>query len=145
VIGVARQLRWAAEAVYDRFVPDALAFVDAVANELATWPGVRIERRADGAATVGYEHSELSVLYPDRGVAELPVLGSEHDALIERGDAEPAERTAGAVGVSHPIHGPADITEVLELFDRRYRDVRGEDDPYASQDPDHPQGRLDQR
>jgi len=24
---------------------------------------------------------------------------------------------------------------VLELFDRRYRDVRGEDDPYSSQDP----------
>jgi hypothetical protein len=24
---------------------------------------------------------------------------------------------------------------VLELFDRRYRDLRGEDDPYSSQDP----------
>jgi Family of unknown function (DUF5519) len=131
--------------MYDRFVPDASAFVDEVANELATWPGVRIERRADGAATVRYEHSQLGVLYPDRGVAELPVLGREHDVLIERGDAEPADQTVGSVGVSHPIHGPADITEVLELFDRRYRDVRGEDDPYTSQDPDYPQGRLDQR
>jgi len=28
------------------------------------------------------------------------------------------------------------VTEVLELFDSRYRDVRGEDDPYSSQDPD---------
>jgi Family of unknown function (DUF5519) len=125
-------------------VPDVSAFVDEVANELATWPGVRIERRADGAATVSYEHSELGVLYPDRGVAELPVSEREHDLLIEHGDAEPAEETPASVGVSHAIHGPADITEVLELFDRRYRDVRGEDDPYSSEDPGYPHGRLDQ-
>jgi Family of unknown function (DUF5519) len=125
-------------------VPDVSAFVDEVANELATWPGVRIERRADGGASVRYERSELGVLYPDRAVAELPVLEREHDVLIEHGDAEPAEQIAGSAGVSHEIRGPADITQVLELFDRRYRDVRGEDDPYSSQDPDYPQGRLDQ-
>ena len=125
-------------------MPDVSAFVDEVANELATWPGVRINRGSDGAATVSYEHSELGVLYPDRGVAEVPVLEREHDVLIEHGNAEPAEQTGSSVGVSHPIHGPADITEVLQLFDRRYRDVRGEDDPYSSQDPDYPQGRLDQ-
>ena len=130
--------------MYDRSVPDVSAFVDEVANELATWPGVRIDRRSDGAATVSYEHSELGTLYPDRGVAELPVLEREHDVLIEHGDAEPAEETGGSAGVSHSIHGPADITEVLELFDRRYRDVRGDDDPYSSEDPDYPQGRLDQ-
>lgn len=125
-------------------MPDVSAFVDEVANELATWPGVRIERRADGAAIVNYKHSELGVLYPDRGVAELAVSDREHDELIEHGEAEPADETAGSVGVSHSIRGPADITEVLELFDRRYRDVRGEDDPYSSQDPDFPEGRLDQ-
>lgn len=113
----------------------AAAFVAEVANELASWPGVRIERRADGAALVRFEQVELGVLYPDRGVAELPVPLPEHDELIERGDAEPAELTPDSAGVSHGIHGPADITEVLELFDRRYRDVRGEDDPYSSQDP----------
>jgi hypothetical protein len=125
-------------------MPDVSAFVDEVANELATWPGVRISRRSDGAAIVTYEHSELGLLYPDRGVAELPVLDREHDVLIEHGDAEPAELTEDSAGVSHSIHGPADISEVLELFDRRYRDVRGEDDPYSSEDPDYPQGRLDQ-
>jgi hypothetical protein len=26
------------------------------------------------------------------------------------------------------------VTAVLELFDRRYRDLRGEDDPYSLQD-----------
>lgn len=134
----------AAEAVYDRPVPDVSAFVDEVANELATWPGVRIERRADGAASVSYEQSELGVLYPERGVAELPVLEREHDELIEHGDAEPAELTDDSVGVSHSIRGPSDITAVLELFDRRYRDVRGDDEPYSSQDPDYPAGRLDQ-
>ena len=110
------------------------ALVDEIANELATWPGIRIERRADGAAVVRYEHSELGVLYPDRGVAELPVLGPEHDELIEHGDAEPADLTPDSSGISHGVHGPADVTSVLELFDRRYRDVRGEDEPYSSQD-----------
>ena len=123
---------------------DVSAFVDEVANELATWPGVRLERRADGAAIVSYEGSDLGILCPERGVAELPVPDREHDVLIEHGDAEPAELTPESSGVSHPIRGPADITAVLELFDRRYRDVRGEDDSYSSEDPDYPQGRLDQ-
>lgn len=120
------------------------AFVDEVANELATWPGVHIERREDGAALVGYEHSELGVLYPDRGLAELPFLGAEHDELVEHGDAEAAESGLDAAGVSHDLRGPSDVTAVLELFDRRYRDVRGEDDAYSSTDPDYPHGRLDQ-
>ena len=111
------------------------ALIDEVANELAAWPGVRIERREDGAAVVRYEQSELGVLYRDRAVAELPFLGPEHDELIEHGDAEPAESTPESRGVSHGVHGPPDVTAVLELFDRRYRDVRGEDAPYSSQDP----------
>ena len=120
---------------YDRRVTDASAFVDEIANELVTWPGVRIERREDGAAVVHYEHSELGLLYPDQGVAELPVLLAEHDELVEHGDAEPAELTPESAGVSHGLHGPSDVTAVLELFDRRYRDVRGEDEPYSSEDP----------
>jgi hypothetical protein len=117
-------------------VPRPAPLVDEIANELSTWPGVRIERRADGAALVCYERSELGVLYRDRGLAELPFLLSEHDELIESGEAEPAETTPESTGVSHGIHGPADVTEVLELFDRRYRDVRGEGAPYSSQDPE---------
>ena len=115
----------------------AAALVDEIANELDTWPGVHIERRADGAALVRYEETELGILDRDRGVAELPFLGAEHDELIERGDAEPAATTLDSYGVSHGVHGPADVTAVLDLFDRRYRDVRGEDDPYSSQDPDY--------
>jgi hypothetical protein len=113
----------------------AAPLVDEIANELATWPGVRIERGSDGAALVRYQHSELGVLYRERGVAELPVLGPEHDELIEHGDAEPADVTPDSTGISHAVHGPSDVTAVLELFDRRYRDVRGEDEPYSSQDP----------
>jgi hypothetical protein len=121
---------------YDRGVTDVSAFVDEIANELNTWPGVRIERRADEVAVVRYENSELGLLYRERGVVELPVLEVEHDELIEHGDAEPAELTPDSVGVSHSLRGPSDVTEVLELFDRRYRDVRGEDEPYSTQDPD---------
>jgi hypothetical protein len=116
-------------------VPRSDALVDEVANELATWPGVRITRRADGAAVVNYESSILGFLYPDEGVAEFPVLDAEHDELIEHGDAEPADLTRDSSGVSHGVHGPSDVTAVMELFDRRYREVRGEDEPYSSEDP----------
>ena len=84
---------------------------------------------------VGYERSELGVLYRDRGVAELSVIGQERDDLIEHGEAEPADLTPESTGVSLRVEGPGDVTSVLELFDRRYRDVRGEDDPFSSQDP----------
>jgi hypothetical protein len=127
---------------YDRRVTKPDAAVDDVANELATWPGIHIERRADGAAVVRYEDSELGLLYPDRGVAELPFLESEADELIEHGDAQPAETEGGpeSFGVSHDLRGPSDVTAVLELFDRRYRDVRGEDEPYSTQDPGYGRG-----
>jgi hypothetical protein len=116
-------------------VPRATAFVDEIANELATWPGVRIERRPDGAAVVRYHELEMGLLYRDRGVAELSVLEAEHDELIEHGDAEPAELTPESTGVSHGLHGPSDVTAVLALFDRRYRELRGDDGPYTSEDP----------
>jgi hypothetical protein len=107
--------------------------IDEIANELDTWPGVRIERRADGAAIALYEQVQLGVLDPDRGVVELLFSRPEHEALVEHGDAEPA----GPVGdvVSHEVRGPSDVTAALELFDRRYRDLRGDEDPYSSQDP----------
>jgi hypothetical protein len=111
-------------------VSDTDALVDEVANELATWPGVRVERSADGAALVRYEDIELGVLDPEHGVAELPEIEIERDEEIEHGDASPDPR-----GVSHAIRGPSDVTAVLELFDRRYRDVRGEDNPFSVEDP----------
>ena len=114
----------------------ATALIEEIANELATWPGVRIERRADGAAVVRYGESDhLGVLYPERGEAELPFLGDERDQLVEHGDAEPASATPQSTGVRHSARGPADVTAVLELFDQRYRAVRGDDPPYSSEDP----------
>jgi hypothetical protein len=120
---------------YDRVVSRAAPLVDEIANELATWPGVRIERREDGAAVVRYEQVEFGLLDRDRGVVEIRVSHTEHDELIEHGAAEPDDSTPASDLVSHPVEGPSDVTEVLELFDRRYRDLRGEDDPYTSQDP----------
>jgi hypothetical protein len=115
-------------------VSDA-ALVDEIANELDTWPGVSIERRSPSAALVRYEHVELGVLDRDRGVVELSFSHPERDDLVEHGDAEPAGATEASDVVSHVVHGPADVTAALELFDRRYRDVRGEDDAYSSEDP----------
>ncbi|HEV3228487.1 MAG TPA: hypothetical protein VGY97_03355, partial [Solirubrobacteraceae bacterium] len=57
----------------------AAALVDEIANELDTWPGVRIERRSDGAALVRYERLELGVLDRERGVVELSFSHPEHE------------------------------------------------------------------
>ena len=102
------------------------AALDDVANELATWPGVRLERQTNGRVTVLYEQSELGILDPERELIELPFLGEERDSLIEHGDAEPADATPDSVGVSHDVRGPSDVTAALELFDRRYHDLRGD-------------------
>jgi Family of unknown function (DUF5519) len=110
--------------------------IDEVANELDSWPGVHIEPRSDGAHVVRYEQLELGVLDRERGVVELRFSHPEHDELVEHGDAEPAEPDAAKPDlVVHSVDGPSDVTAALELFDRRYRDLRGEDDPYSSQDP----------
>jgi hypothetical protein len=113
-------------------VSRAAPLVDEIANELNTWPGIRIEQRADGAALVRYEDLELGVLDRDRGVVELSFSRAEHDELVEHGAAEPADQSPASRAVSHEVEGPSDVTEVLDLFDRRYRDLRGEDEPYTA-------------
>jgi len=110
------------------------ALVDEIANELDTWPGVQVERASGGDAVVRYKQEELGVLDADRGVAELRFAHLEHDELIEHGDAEPADSDADFELVRHDVEGPSDVTAVLELFDRRYREVRGEDYPDSVQD-----------
>lgn len=116
-----------------RLMSRATALVDEIASELASWPGVQIERISESAALVRYERLELGVLDRERGVAELRFPDLERDDLVEHGDAEPSDSMPE--GVSHGVHGPADITAVLGLFDRRYRDLRGEEDPYSTEDP----------
>jgi Luciferase len=115
-------------------VSRASALVDEVANELGTWPGVRIEPRSEDLMLVTYESLELGVLDRARGVAELRFTSPERDDLVEHGSALPAEPAYEAEDAAHDVRGPSDVTAVLELFDRRYRDVRGEDDPYSSSD-----------
>jgi hypothetical protein len=115
-------------------VSHAAALVDEIASELDTWPGVRTERRPDGTVIASYDQLELGVLNRDLGVAELRFAYPERDALVEHGAAEPAEPVYDAENVSHDVRGPSDVAAVLELFDRRYRDLRGEEDPYSSSD-----------
>ena len=102
------------DAGYDRAMSDVPALVDEIANELDTWPGVHIERRADGAAVIRYEELELGALDLDRGVAELRFSRPVHDELVERGDAEAADSAPDSDRVLHGIAGPADVTAVLE-------------------------------
>ena len=72
-------------------VSHATDLVAEIANELETWPDVRIERGSGSGALVRYRDVELGALDPDRGVVELPVPHLEHDELVEHGDAEPAD------------------------------------------------------
>ncbi len=113
----------------------AAPLIDEIANELDTWPGVRIERRSDGTALVRYEQLELGLLDRDRAIVELRFPLPEHDELVEHGAAEPADSTPGSRVVSERVEGPTGVTSALELFDRRYRELRGEDEPYRSEDP----------
>jgi luciferase-like monooxygenase len=117
-------------------VSRAAALVDELAGELDSWPGVRIERHPDGPVVVRYGEVELGVLDRERGVAELRFAAAERDELVEHGEGEPAEPAYDSENVSHDVRGPADVTAVLALFDRRYRDLRGEDEPFSSRDPD---------
>ena len=102
------------------------------------------------ALEAGYRHLDTAQALPDALLVairlrrvEVPVPGLERPAdrvhafgpASHLPHAEPAELTAESSGVSHDLRGPSDVTEVLELFDRRYRDMRGEDGPYTSQDP----------
>jgi hypothetical protein len=107
---------------------DVTGLVDEISNELDTWPGVEIGPRADGAAVIRYEDLELGVLDRDRGVAELGFSYPVREEVTERGDAEAADSAPDSDRVRHGIEGPSDVTAVLELLDRRYRDLRGEED-----------------
>jgi hypothetical protein len=116
-------------------VSHAAVLVDEIANELDTWPGVEIERPSESVALARYKDLELGVLDRDRGVVELRFSRLEHDSLVEHGDAEPQEATPDSDVVSHDVEGPSDVTAALELFDRRYREVRGEEYPDGLPDP----------
>src|SRR5262249_7745252 len=118
----------------DRRVSHAGALVDEIANELDTWPGVNIERQSPSIVLVRYEKLVLGTLDDQRGVAQVLVSPPEYDELIEHGDAEPSDPVAGHESVRHSLEGPSDVTEVLGLFDSRYRELRGEDEPYSSSD-----------
>ena len=110
--------------------------MDEIVSEVGSWPGVRIVRRSAELVQMLYDDVELGVLDRDRGMAELRFSASERDELVEHGDAGPSEPLVDSENVSHDVRGPADVTAVLELFNRRYRDVRGEDAPYSSREPD---------
>jgi hypothetical protein len=108
--------------------------VDEVANEVNTWPGVHIERLSPSVTVARYEQLDLGTFDTDRGVVEVRFTPAEVEDLVEHGNVEPPAPSEPEL-VSHELHGPADVTAALELLDRRYRDLRGEDDPYTSEDP----------
>ena len=113
-------------------MPDVSAFVDEVASELNMWPGVRIE----GARTVppcAHEQLELGVLTETAASPSCPssvpsTTSSSSTATPRRPRPLPIP-TGSATTCTTFGRGRR-----AELFDRRYRDVRGEGNPYSSED-----------
>ena len=115
-------------------MPGVDAFIDEIVSEMDSWPGVQAERRSQELIVLRYEQLELGALDRSTGLAELHFAPGEREELVERGDAEAAYPEQVDANVSHELRGAADVEAVLELFRRRYRDLRGEDDPYSSSD-----------
>src|SRR5205085_897741 len=92
---------------YDRPVPRSDALVDEIANELATWPGVRIERRPDGAAMARYEHSELGSSTP------IAALWSFHSSGSSTTSSSNTERR------SQPRRHPSQAVSATRFTGRR--------------------------
>ncbi len=115
-------------------MPGADAYIEEIVSEMDTWPGVHAERTTQDLILLRYESFALGALDRRGGVAELHFAPGEREELIERGDAEPAYPAETDANVSHELRGPADVESVLALFRRRYRDLRGEDDPFSSKD-----------
>jgi Family of unknown function (DUF5519) len=116
-------------------MPHAAELVDELANELDTWPGVRIVNAGPDEARVLYEQIEFGILRRESAVAELHVSHPEHEELIDEEIAEPDDDDPASNWVKHTVEGPSDVTRVLELFGSRYRDLTGDDEPFSSQDP----------
>lgn len=117
-------------------MPHAAELVDELANELETWPGVRIVNAGPDEARVVYEQIEFGILRRESGIAELHESHGEHEELIDEQLADPDDADPASNWVRHSVEGPSDLTRVLELFDSRYRDLTGDDESsFSSEDP----------
>lgn len=101
---------------------------DAIAREIASWPGVTTARHRFGGTEFRVGHRELGHLHGSR-LADLPFPLLVRNELVESGRAEPHHVFPDSGWVTYRMHDRADVERVVALFrmnyERPWRDGRG--------------------
>jgi Family of unknown function (DUF5519) len=95
------------------------AIHDAIAREVASWPGVTTARHRFGGTEFRLGRRELGHLHGGR-LADLPFPLLVRDDLVSAGRAEPHHVYPDSGWVSVRIDGAADVARVVELFRMNY-------------------------
>lgn len=92
---------------------------DAIAREVASWPGVTTARHRFGGTEFRYGHRELGHLHGSR-LADLPFPLLVRNELVESGQAEAHHVFPDSGWVTVVIHTTADVARVVALFRLNY-------------------------
>jgi hypothetical protein len=100
---------------------------DAIAREVASWPGVRSGKHRFGGTEFRVGHRELGHLHGSR-LADLPFPLLVRNELVEAGRAEPHHVFPDSGWITYRIRDAADVARVVALFrlnyDRPWREER---------------------
>jgi len=92
---------------------------DAIADEVASWPGVTTGRHRFGGTEFRHGRRELGHLHEDR-LADLPFPLLVRDDLVAAGRAEPHHIHPESGWVSYFIRDDTDVARVIALFRMNY-------------------------
>lgn len=92
---------------------------DAIAREVASWPGVTTGRHRFGGVEFRLGHRELGHLHGNR-LADLPFPLLVRNDLVESGRAEAHHVFPESGWVSYRMHDQSDVARVIALFRLNY-------------------------
>src|SRR2546427_10390634 len=96
--------------------------VDAITQEILSWPGVVAQPHRFGGVEFTIDHREIGHLHGDR-LADLPFPPRIRDELITSGRARPPHVLPESGGGSRWVHGPEGEEQVLALVRLNYERV----------------------
>jgi hypothetical protein len=92
---------------------------DAIAREVASWPGVSVERHRFGGTEFRLGRRELGHLHGSR-LADLPFPLLVRNDLVESGRAEAHHVFPDSGWVTYRMRDPEDVPRVVALFRLNY-------------------------
>lgn len=108
--------------------PDASSIHDAIAHEVASWPGVTVGKHRFGGTEFRHGRRELGHLHGSR-LADLPFPLLVRNDLVESGRAQAHHVFPESGWVTFVIHDAADVAPVVALFrlnyERPWREAAG--------------------